>query len=44
MYRTVEDLVPSPVEGCQWKQSISVVWRDNVERGEREEDFGYCSL
>ena len=42
MYRLVEDLVPGPVVGCQLKQSISVVWRCNVEGGEREEDFDCC--
>ena len=43
MYRFVEDLVPGPVEGCQWKQSDSVVERSNVEGGEREEDFDCCA-
>ena len=43
MYKIVEDLVPGPVEGCQWKQSNSVVERSNVEGGEREEDSDCCT-
>ena len=43
MYRFVGDLVPGPVEGCQWKQSDSVAERSSVEGGEREEDFDCCA-
>ena len=43
MYRLVVDLVPSQVEDSQLKQSISIVQRSNVERGEKEEDFDFCS-
>lgn len=44
MYRLVEDLVLGLVAGCQWKQSISVVQSKSSEGGEKEEDFGCCSL
>lgn len=44
MYRLVEDLVPSPVEGYQLRQWMSVVSPCNVEGGEREEGFDCCSL
>ena len=43
MYKLAVDLVPSQVEGSQLKQSISVVQRSNVVRGEKEEDFDCCS-
>ena len=42
MYSLVVDLVPSRVEGSQLKQSISIVQRSNVEKGEKEEDFDSC--
>ena len=44
MYRLVEDLVLGPVEGCEWRQSISVVQRNSCEGGEREEDFDCSAL
>ena len=43
MYRLVVDLVPSPVEGYQLKQSIEVGQRSNVEMREKEKDFDCCS-
>ena len=42
-YKLVVDLVPSQVEDSQLKQSISIVQRSNVERGEKEEDSDFCS-